>query len=260
MLLWRAGQFIRYRWRAKNRHGIHSPFVYGLLDTVIYDDAPKKEYHFVEDLKAALLRDSRTITITDMGAGSSISTSRQRKVSNIARNSAKEPKYGRLLHRLVVHFRPTEMVELGTSLGISALYQALGHSEAQLTTFEGCPQTAAIARESFVKANMPRIHLIEGNFDETLKEHLDSIPQLDWFFNDGNHRKEPTLRYFEQCLGKSHPDTILIFDDIYWSKEMAEAWAIIKAHPKVSVTLDLFQIGIVFLREGQAKQDFVIRY
>lgn len=212
----------------------------------------------VESIKTALLHDDRTITITDMGAGSTISASRQRKVSNIARNSAKEPKYGRLLHRLVAHFHPKEMAELGTSLGISALYQASGNPHARLTTFEGCPQTAAIARENFRKAEVKRIQLIEGNFDDTLKGYLESVQRLDWFFNDGNHRKEPTLRYFEQCLAKSHSDTILIFDDIYWSKDMAEAWETIKAHPKVTVTLDLFQIGIVFLREGQAKQDFVI--
>jgi predicted O-methyltransferase YrrM len=260
MLLWRAAQYVRYRWRAKNRHGIHSPFVYRLLDEVIYDRSPRESYRSVDNIKSALLQDDRTITITDLGAGSTISASRQRKVSDIARNSAKEPKYGQLLHRLVAHFRPMEMAELGTSFGISALYQVSGNVGARLTTFEGCPQTAAIARESFQKAERRGVQLIEGNFDETLKGYLDSIERLDWFFNDGNHRKEPTLRYFEQCLEKSHAETVFIFDDIYWSKDMAEAWEMIKAHPKVSVTLDLFQIGIVFLRNGQAKQDFVIRF
>ncbi len=143
MLLWRAAQYVRYRWRAKSRHGIHSPFVYRLLDEVIYDRSPRESYRSVDNIKSALLQDGRTITITDLGAGSTISASRQRRVSNIARNSAKEPKYGQLLHRLVAHFRPMEMAELGTSLGISALYQASGNVGARLTTFEGCPQTAA---------------------------------------------------------------------------------------------------------------------
>ncbi len=260
MLLWRAKQYVNYLRRAKNRHGIHSPFVYSLLDTVIYSAENREVYGIAEGLKDALLRDTRTITITDLGAGSNISRSNQRAVKNIARSSAKELKYGRLLHRLVAHFQPKEMVELGTSLGVSALYQATGNPTGRLSTFEGCPETAAIARENFKKTNTANVTLIEGNFDATLQSHLNAIPKLDWFFNDGNHRKEPTLRYFEWCLQKAHSETILIFDDIYWSKEMAEAWEIIKAHERVSVTLDLFQIGIVFLREGQAKQDFVIRY
>jgi predicted O-methyltransferase YrrM len=260
MLLWRAKQYVNYLRRAKNRHGIHSPFVYSLLDTVIYNKENCEVYGIPEGLRDTLLRDTRTITITDLGAGSNISKSNQRAVKNIARNSAKELKYGRLLHRLVAHFQPKEMVELGTSLGVSALYQATGNPTGRLTTFEGCPQTAAIACENFDKTHTTNIRLVEGNFDATLQTYLNGILRLDWFFNDGNHRKEPTLRYFEWCLQKAHSETVLIFDDIYWSKEMAEAWEIIKAHERVSVTLDLFQIGIVFLREGQAKQDFVIRY
>ncbi len=101
---------------------------------------------------------------------------------------------------------------------------------------------------------------MEGNFDKTLKPTLSSIDKLDWVFIDGNHQKEPTIRYFEQCLEKCTSDSVLLFDDIYWSKGMAEAWENIKQHPRVSVTLDLFQVGIVFIREGQSKQDFWIRY
>lgn len=260
MLLWRAKSYLRYVLTAKNRHGTHSPFVYRLLDEVIYDRAHRPEYDAPERLRRALMTDSRTLVITDLGAGSNINRDKERTVASIARNSAKQPKYGRLLYRLVAHFRPSEMVELGTSLGVSALYQALGNPGGRLATFEGCPQTAAIARENFQKKGVTNILLLEGNFDDTLGTHLDRLERLDWAFIDGNHRSEPTLRYFHQCLEKSHPGTVLIFDDIHWSPDMASAWEAIKAHPKVSVTLDLFQIGIVFLREGQAKQDFVIRY
>ncbi|MFT5903100.1 MAG: putative O-methyltransferase YrrM, partial [Bacteroidia bacterium] len=100
----------------------------------------------------------------------------------------------------------------------------------------------------------------KGNFDETLQSFLNSIEKLDWAFIDGNHQEEPTVRYFQQCLGKCHNDSVLLFDDIYWSKGMAAAWENIKAHERVTVTLDLFQVGIVFLRQEQPKQHFVIRY
>lgn len=260
MLLWRAKSYLRYLLSAQNRHGTHSPFVYRLLDEVVYDRTSRDAYRIPEELRKALMHDGRSIAITDLGAGSNINTDRVRTVASIARNSAKQPRYGRLLHRLVCEFQPKEMIELGTSLGVSALYQALGNPDGSLVTFEGCPQTAAIARENFAKSGAKNIRLIEGNFDETLEDYLNTIDRLDWVFIDGNHRSAPTLRYFEQCLEKSHPGTVLIFDDIHWSPGMAKAWDSIKAHPKVTVTLDLFQVGIVFLREGQAKQDFVIRY
>lgn len=256
---WRAAQYLNHLAKAKNRHGIHSPFVYELLDQVIYDRTVFSEYGTIESIRHALLDRTDEVTITDLGAGSTIDPSNRRKVSDIAKNSAKGGKWGELLFRLSRHFQPETMIELGTSLGIGTLYQALGNPAGRLTTFEGCPNTAAIAREQFAKTKaIPEI--IEGNFDETLQPYLDSIEKLDWAFVDGNHQKEPTIRYFHQCLEKCHNDSVLLFDDIYWSKGMAEAWAHIKQHERVTITLDLFQIGIVFLREGQAKQDFRIRY
>lgn len=257
--LWRAKQYANYLVKANNRHGIHSPFVYELLDKVIYDPSSYPAYHTVNDIRKELLSRRDEIEITDLGAGSTVNRSNRRKVGDIAKNSAKGGKWGELLFRLSKHFQPETMIELGTSLGIGSLYQSLGNPNGKLTTFEGCPNTAAIAKEQFQKAAVnPTI--IEGNFDHTLQPFLNSVERLDWAFIDGNHQKEPTIRYFNQCLEKCHSGSILLFDDIYWSKGMAEAWANIKAHERVTVSLDLFQVGIVFLREGQTKQDFVIRY
>lgn len=256
---WRAKQYANYLSKAKNRHGIHSPFVYKLLDEVVYDKANYDEYRTVESIRKTLLSRTDEIEITDLGAGSTVNSSKRRKVSDIAKNSAKGGKWGELLFRLVKHFQPATMLELGTSLGIGALYQSLGNPNGTLTTFEGCPNTASIAREQFAKASVGP-NIIEGNFDDTLQPYLDSIEKLDWVFIDGNHQKEPTIRYFNQCMPKSHNDSVMLFDDIYWSKGMAEAWQNIKADERVTVTLDLFQVGIVFLRRQQPKQDFVIRY
>lgn len=257
--LWRGKQYANYLSKAKNRHGTHSPFVYKLLDEAVYDKQSFPEYRSVETIRQELLSRKDEIEITDLGAGSTVNPSNRRKISDIAKNSAKGGKWGELLFRLARHIQPETMVELGTSLGIGALYQSLGYLNGNLTTFEGCPNTAAVAAEQFAKANMnPTI--IKGNFDDTLQPFLESIEKLDWAFIDGNHQKEPTIRYFEQCMEKCHNDSVLLFDDIYWSKGMAEAWQNIKADERVTVTLDLYQVGIVFLRKQQPKQDFVIRY
>lgn len=256
---WRAKQYASYLSKANNRHGIHSPFVYKLLDEVVYDKTNYPEYKTVESIRQELLSKKDEIEITDLGAGSTINSSNRRKISDIAKNSVKSGKWGELLFRLARHFQPETMVELGTSLGIGALYQSLGNPNGRLTTFEGCPNTAAVAGKQFTKANV-NPSIIQGNFDDTLQPYLNSIQKLDWAFIDGNHQKEPTIRYFHQCMENCHNDSVLLFDDIYWSKGMAEAWQNIKADERVTVTLDLFQVGIVFLRKQQPKQDFVIRY
>ena len=257
--LWRAKQYTKYLSKAKNRHGIHSPFVYELLDKVIYDQTRYPEYSAIEGIRSELLNRTDEIEITDLGAGSTVNRSNKRKVADIAKHSAKGGKWGELLFKLSRRFEPETMVELGTSLGIGSLYQSLGNPNGKLSTFEGCPNTAKIAKEQFKKGGIDPT-LVEGNFDDTLPTYFNTIEKLDWAFIDGNHQKEPTIRYFEQCLEKCHNDSVLLFDDIYWSKGMAEAWENIKAHERVRVTLDLLQVGIVFLRTEQPKQHFIIRY
>jgi predicted O-methyltransferase YrrM len=88
---------------------------------------------------------------------------------------------------------------------------------------------------------------------------LNSLPKLDLVFFDGNHQKVPTLDYFHHCLTKAHENSIFIFDDIHWSSEMDEAWQQIQGHEQVSLTIDLFQFGLVFFRKGIAKQHFTLR-
>ncbi len=255
-----AINYIFYRFKAKNRHGLHSPFVYRLVDRVIYDFDAKKVYEEVENLRKQLFIDNRIITITDLGAGSRVNNYRQKKISDIAYNALKPPKMAQLLYRFVADLRPLNIIELGTCLGITTVYLQKAAPDAKVYTLEGCPETAGIAKETFKKAGINNVELVTGNFDDTLPPVINKLDKLDFVFVDGNHQKEATLKYFEWCLPKVHENTMLIFDDIYWSEGMKEAWNQIKAHPKVTVTIDLFWIGLVFFRQGQAKEDFLIKF
>ena len=254
-----AKDYLLHRFKAKNRHGVHSPFVYRLVDTVIYDFGAKKVYSEVEILRQQLLIDNRIITVTDLGAGSHVNNNQQKKISAIAHHALKPPKLAQLLYRLVSDRQPRNIIELGTCLGITTLYLQKAAPNAKVYTLEGCPETAQIAKETFKKDGTNAVELITGNFDHTLPGAINSLDQLDFVFVDGNHQKEATLKYFEWCLPKVHENTLLIFDDIYWSEGMKQAWAEIKAHPKVTVTIDLFWIGLVFFKSGQAKEDFLVR-
>lgn len=252
--------FVKHRIKGKTRHGVHSPFVYRLLDEVIYDYHAKNDYSDVEKMRSSLLQDDRWIRITDLGAGSIINKNTKKQVRVLAKNALKSASLAQLIYRLAAHFKPRTIIELGTCLGITTAYLAKAAPEAKVITIEGCPETAALARENLDKLHIQNAELLTGNFDDLLPQIINNTEALDFVYVDGNHRKDATLNYFEWCLPKLSQNSIMIFDDIYWSKGMKEAWTQIKAHPEVSVSIDLFWIGLVFVRKGQVKEDFIIRY
>jgi predicted O-methyltransferase YrrM len=214
----------------------------------------------IEALRQELCRSEQKLQITDMGAGSHINASKERLVKDVAKNSAKSAKYGQLLYRLVKHFKPANSIELGTSLGVSASYLASAYPKGKLTTMEGCPQTAAVAQQNFQKLGLNNVDLVLGNFNDTLAPTLEKLQKVDFAFIDGNHQEEPTVAYFEACLPYLHNDSLIVFDDIHWSEGMEKAWQRIQNHPQVQVTIDLFFVGLVFLRKEQEKQHFQIRF
>ena len=240
---------------------MHSPFIYELIREVLNDRTPYPEYRRVEQLKARLKKDTRLLNVEDMGAGSVHAASHTRTVGSIARQAAKPKKWGQLLFRLARYYQPAQMVELGTSLGMSSAYLQLGHPAGKLTTLEGAASIAAVARKNFAELGLSKIKQVEGNFDDTLASALEEIGRVDMAFVDGNHRLEPTLRYFEQLKPVLTPDSILIFDDIHWSAEMEQAWNQIVGDQTVTTSVDLFFVGLVFFRkEFREKQHFQIRF
>lgn len=250
-----------YLLRAKTRHGTHSPFVFDVVSKVVYNPHSFYVYQEIEDVRRQLRLSREEIQCTDLGAGAEIRGEQAvRNVSEIVNTAVKPAKYGQLLFRLINYFQPKNALELGTSLGITTAYLSKANGSTQVITIEGCPETAAIAKKSWERLGCKNITLHIGNFDERLPEVLKSLPALDFVFFDGNHRKETTLSYFNKCLERSHEKSVFVLDDIYWSEEMKEAWEEIKADERVSVTIDLFYMGLVFFRKGQVKQDFVIRY
>lgn len=255
-------KYLAYLVKAKTAHGIHSPFVYQFITEVLYDKQRYPEYKLVKNTLDAYRRSKKLIEVSDFGAsaGKNRFMTRFRRVGDLARSSVVPSGIGELLYRMVRHYKPEFILELGTSLGISTMYLSLASPKTKLTTIEGCAVTAEIAQRNFSDHELNNIDLQVGEFSSMLDRTIAKMPRIDFAFIDGNHRKEPTLRYFKTCLDKSHNDTILVFDDIYWSKGMEQAWKHIKAHPRVTASIDLFRIGIVFLRKELSKQDFVLKY
>lgn len=63
-----------------------------------------------------------------------------------------------------------------------------------------------------------------------------------------------------QLWPQLHVDSVLVIEGVYRNADMKRLWQSLKAKPDVSVTIDLFRVGLVFFRLGQAKEHFRIRY
>ena len=251
---------IRYLFSAQDEYAIHSPFVFNLYVNVIKKDAQDTDFKSINELRNSLKNRQDTIQIIDFGAGSKINRSNIRSIGDIAKNSEKPPRLGRLFYRIIQKFDSKTIFDLGTSLGITTAYLALASEESKVFTFEGCVETAQIAQQNFIKLGIKNIEVIIGNIDETLIEKIKTTSKIDFAFFDANHRYEPTIKYFEACLEKAHEESIFIFDDIHWSAEMEAAWETIKAHPSVTITIDLLWVGIIFFRKKQPKQNFILKF
>ncbi|MDP4290902.1 MAG: class I SAM-dependent methyltransferase [Bacteroidota bacterium] len=254
--------YLNYKRKGINVHHLHSPFAFDLVRKVVNDRRRYPDYQRIDLLRKQLRKDLTEVEVTDLGAGigGQDNAPSHKSVAALYKNNSIRPKYGELLYRLVKYLQPGSILELGTSLGISTAYMAIANPGASVITVEGCEGIAQKAKENFARLGIYNVRQEIGNFDRLLETIIDRVPKLDMAFIDGNHRKDPTIRYFESCLLKSHNDTVLIFDDIHWSKEMNEAWNAICSHKSVTLTLDLFQFGLVFFKKELSKQDFIISY
>lgn len=196
----------------------------------------------------------------DFGTAKDGAKTYTRLAGDIVKHSAKSRKYAGVLYKIIKYYGLKNILELGTSAGISAMYMAAVSPETSVITLEGCPETAAFAAENFGAAGFKNITQFTGDFDDILPGILDKYSPFDCIFFDGNHQEQATLRYFEQCLPHINNNSVFIFDDINWSDGMKRAWHNIKQHPSVTVTVDLFFMGIVFFRKELSRENFVIRY
>lgn len=252
--------FFKYKKHAVNEHGIHSPFVFELYNEAINVDSKYYCYDAIEAMRAKLLLVEKTIEVNDFGAGSKIAKSNNRKISTIAKTSLKPKKYAQLLFRLVNYFKPKSILELGTSLGITTMYLSASNSKTQIYTVEGCNNLAKVAVLNFHKIGYKNIKQINKKFDDFIPEFIKENSNIDFVYIDGNHTKNATLKYFNHLLSIAHNNTVFVFDDIYWSKQMTEAWEEIKKNKRVTTTIDLYYLGIVFLKKELSKEHFVLKY
>lgn len=258
-MLFQIKSYLNFLWNSKNEHGVHSPFVFSLVTKCFYDKKNYAEYSILKNYRKTLLSNKDTVEVNDFGAGSRVFKSNTRAINQIAQHAGISGKRAELLFRITNYFQPSTILEIGTSLGLATSALSLGNKKAKITTLEGCPNTLAVAEKQFEKFGLNTINSIKTEFNSFLQNDSVKTEPYSLIYFDGNHSKQATLDYFELLLPTITNESVWIFDDIHWSKDMEEAWEIIKNHPKVTVTIDTFQWGIVFFRNEQPKEHFVIR-
>ena len=253
----RLKEFLSYQQKAQTKYYIHSPFVYQFYLNILESNAANPLQN-ITMLRKRLLQTYDKILINDMGAAPG---PKEKMISSLAAGASVPEKYGKVLYHLVQYFSPHSIIELGTCLGIGTAYMASAKPSARVITIEGSPELSDTAAINFKELKFNNIDQVTGSFDDNLPIVLSGIETIDMAFIDGNHRYEPTMKYFNLLMGKANENSVFVFDDIYWSPEMTKAWSEIKKDPRITLTIDIYRFGIVFMhREKLAKEDFVLRY
>lgn len=271
-------RLVRYRVKSWLRHqltawntggeGIHSPYLFEWVRMVMSDTHSYYVWGEIEHLRENMLQDERVIDFVDYGSGKVKGENRkgkdERRVRDIAKNSLASRKYAQMLSRLVnwlgEKYEGKEglvIVELGTSLGITTAYLATMDRRNKVLTFEGCEAVAEVAKENWKELNISNIECVVGEIDErALDERLEHV---DMAFIDANHTYEYTCRYFDVLAEKVHEKSVVVVDDIHHSEEMEDAWKRICADERVTSTMDLYQMGLVFFDKHYWRRNYKIR-
>ena len=261
-----SGHYVKRLVTAKTRHGIHSPFVYSFLDNCLYKKSPPELFITPENHRSLLKKNTDLLHYNDPGAGSRVlktpslkESLRTVKVNQLARTSLQRPKFCALFYRMIQYFNYENILELGTSLGVTASYLSLANPDASIDTIEGAAPVAKLAEDYFKSENFSNINIHVGNFDDILKRVVDE-KTYDMIVIDGNHKGDKVLEYFQTLIKHTNKDGVIIIDDIRWSPSMYNCWKQVMKHPRVTCTLDLFQLGLVFFKPGMVRQNFTIRF
>ncbi len=206
---------------------------------------------------SGLISNTKEIEIQDFGAGSRKGKANtNRTIAKIYKKSSSSPKKADLIRRISEYERKSfTFLELGTNLGLTSY--ALSQSKAcnKVISIEGCPNLHAFTKE---KLDHPKVELINAQFDDVLEQILiEQQPKI--VYIDGNHTYDATLNYFK-LIQKHNCVDLIIFDDIHWSKGMLEAWNTVIKDKQFHVSINVFQLGLLYRRNEQEKEDFIIRY
>ena len=250
ILLYRG---IRYR----KGFGVHSPFVFNLITKVIEERCQYYSFYDIELIRKQLLFQDDEITYPDRQQKGKM---RRRTIGRIVEREAIRPKHGALLFRLANYFKSKHILQFGPSMGLSTLYLTSYASDLKCIALENVPEFASIARIAFGKAARNPVDLRVGSYKDLLPKALKDMEQLDFVFFNTLYEQQNNSWLFEECLKHVHGDTVFVFEGIKTSRKMREFWREVCCHPEVTVTIDLYSMGIVFFNKKLHKMDYIVYF
>ena len=288
--LYRVSSWLKHQLTARNTggHGVHSPYLFEWVRMVMSDKNTYYVWDEIEEIRQEMLKDTRELEFVDYGSGGPLSTSpskgrsaNMRRVCDIAKGSLARRKEAQLLARLVGWLgRPLltspsrggigdeasedrkglTIVELGTSLGVTTAYLAAMDSRNKVVTYEGCPAVAEVARANWEKLGLSNIACVVGEITvDSLQLAVDSLSGIDVAFIDANHTYEATLTYFNALASRVHEKSVVVVDDIHYNEDMEKAWKAICADERVTTTMDLYRMGLVFFDKHYWRKHYKMR-
>ena len=277
--LYRFWTWLRHQLTSRHTggHGIHSPYLFEWASMIMSDTNVYYAWGEIESLRQRLQVDNREVLFTDYGSGSSVNGEQSlRIISEIAKSSLAKKKYAQMLARLVRWMGDSQraiddgrlaigkglnVVELGTSLGITTAYLAAMDSRNKVLTCEGCAAVAEVAMDNWKSLGLNNIDCKVGELTvDGLRLIVDSLPEnVDVAFVDANHTHASTCAYFNVLAKKVHDKSVIVVDDIHYNLEMERAWKEICADNRVTSTIDLYQMGMVFFDKHYWKRNYRIR-
>lgn len=212
----------------------------------------------IENLRRKLLKDNNDINQVIYNLDSSIKKEKK-EVSIIKEICAASIPYrkARFLFKIIREFKPKICLELGTGLGISSSYIGAAlkiNKYGKLLTIEGSPARAHFSKIVLKKLLLNNVLVEVGWFKEVLDRILDDLKKIDFIFLDGNHEMNSTLYYFNKFLPYLSKDSIIVLDDIRWSKGMKKAWKIIKNDLRITYSIDMYEFGIIINTKKNLKR------
>ena len=252
--------YIKHYFSSKNAHGIHSPYVFDFYNHILHNPYTFYTFSTLEKQLELLCLNHKTIEIEDFGEGAKTKGRfYKKKISEIAKQSTSQLLVRKVLFQLADLHACNSILEIGTSLGFGSAYLAYSRPRATIISLEGAAEISKIAQENHQALNIKNIQILVGEFEKTLPKATEN-KDFDLVYFDGNHSKNATLAYFNHCLNHKHEKSIFVFDDIYWSAEMTEAWEIIKQNPEVTRSIDFYHAGIIYFDKNLQKEHFKLNY
>ena len=218
--------YLKYLLQRKSEYGIHSPFVYDFMCKVLNDSGSNRDYDTI--YRVARLLDKRKYIHYNLR------------------------KQSRLLYRMVRYFEPDSVVSFGRLTALNTTALALGHLQTKIYLEQSDDFLETLNSMGIVNVNL----IQPAEFDS---EHFRRLNTGFVFFSRASF-EDDTWDYLVDCLNYKTADSVFVFEGIHHNKAMEDAWEEIKGNEDVSVTLDLYCIGMVFFREGIEKQDLVLKY